>query len=196
MRVLSLLAGALLLVVAWLWWSPSAIEQPPGVLVADEPRQESVSGMAALEVGDYRLQPLARFELEARVLSRRNYSSDREAALSPLDLALGWGPMSDSSVLAQIDISQGGRFYRWKVEQFPIPRRQIELHSANMHIIPADDTVAAQLDEVRAGEVIRLAGLLVEARAADGWRWKSSLTRGDTGKGACELFYVQRLEWP
>ena len=26
--------------------------------------------------------------------------------------------------------------------------------------------------------------------AADGWRWRSSLTRDDSGGGACELVYV------
>ena len=28
-------------------------------------------------------------------------------------------------------------------------------------------------------------------KSADGWRWQSSLTRHDTGNGACELLLVQ-----
>jgi hypothetical protein len=47
---------------------------------------------------------------------------------------------------------------------------------------------------VRTGSVVRLEGYLVEARADDGWRWRSSLTREDTGNGACELVWVERLD--
>jgi len=94
---------------------------------------------------------------------------------------------------ARIDISQSGRFYYWQTKAFPIPRREIETHSANMHMIPADAAVAYQLKRVRVGDVVSLDGLLVEADKANGWRWRSSLTRDDTGGGACELVYVQSL---
>jgi hypothetical protein len=43
------------------------------------------------------------------------------------------------------------------------------------------------------GDVISLDGMLVEADKANGWRWRSSLTRDHTGDGACELVYVQSL---
>ena len=43
------------------------------------------------------------------------------------------------------------------------------------------------------GDVVSLDGMLVEADKANGWRWRSSLTRDDTGNGACELVYVQSL---
>ena len=71
-------------------------------------------------------------------------------------------------------------------------REQIERNSANMHMIPANDDVADALDEVRVGNVVSLRGYLVEARAGDGWRWRSSLTRNDTGARACELVHVER----
>ena len=127
------------------------------------------------------------------MLAREDYRLDREAELAPMDLALGWGPMSDESVLAQIEISQSGRWYRWFARQLPIPRRQIERHSANMHMIPADESVADRLDDVRVGEVVALRGYLVEVRADDGWRWRSSLTRDDTGSRSCELVFVEQV---
>jgi hypothetical protein len=37
---------------------------------------------------------------------------------------------------------------------------------------------------------VRIEGWLVEAVAPDGWRWRSSTTRDDSGNGACELIYV------
>jgi hypothetical protein len=112
----------------------------------------------------------------------------------PLDLAMGWGRMSDSDVLQHIDISQSGRFYYWHVQEFPIPRREIETSSANMHMIPADADVKNQLEQVRTGEVVHLEGFLVDASRPGGWHWNTSLTRDDTGAGACELIYVERVD--
>ena len=46
---------------------------------------------------------------------------------------------------------------------------------------------------MRAGDVVTLDGLLVEADKPGGWRWRSSMTRADTGAGACELVYVEDI---
>jgi hypothetical protein len=125
------------------------------------------------------------------VLSRDDYHFDEESDISPTDLALGWSRMSDSAVLRTVDIDQGGRFYSWRVREFPIPRREIETHSANMHMVPADATVARALKRVRVGDVVTLDGDLIEADKPGGWKWRSSMTRDDTGAGACELVYVK-----
>lgn len=179
------------LVVGWLL-RDDAIEHGPGVLIPEEPRQTDASEARAFEHNGYRIQPLADFVIKARVLGREDYSFDREAELAPMDLALGWGPMSDEAVLDRIDISQSGRWYRWHARQLPIARRDIERHSANMHLIPADGSVEDTLGDIRAGSLVELRGFLVEARADDGWHWRSSLTRDDTGARACELVFVER----
>ena len=127
------------------------------------------------------------------VLGKENYYLGREAELSPVDLAFGWGPMSDEKVLKHISISQSNRFYYWSTRKFPIPRRQIEINSANMHLIPANDDIKKRLKSVREGQVIRLQGYLVRVQASDGWNWQTSLTRKDVGAGACELIWVEQL---
>ena len=43
---------------------------------------------------------------------------------------------------------------------------------------------------MRKGDRVRIDGWLVQANAPDGWRWRSSLTRDDSGGGACEVVYV------
>jgi len=50
------------------------------------------------------------------------------------------------------------------------------------------------MKHVRQGELVHLDGFLVDASRPDGWRWRSSLRRDDTGDGACELVYVEDLE--
>lgn len=167
------------------------------MIAADDPVQAPLDApVAALHVGDFTLAPRARFAVTARVLSTENYTLDAGAALVPEDFALGWGRMSDSAVLADIDISQSGRFFYWHTREFPIPRREIETHSANMHLIPADDAVRRALRRVRVGQVAEFEGYLVDASRADGWHWSTSMTRADTGSGACELFYVERVALP
>jgi hypothetical protein len=92
-----------------------------------------------------------------------------------------------------VQITQGRRFYYWSVREFPIPREEIERSSANMHLVPADDAVAKRLKSVRKGDIVSLSGYLIAVEGDDGFRWRSSLTREDTGNGACELIWVERL---
>ena len=188
------LAFAIALYAGWSWWSERPVARIDGVIAPDDPVQTNFDApQTPIAFKDVTLQPLAKFSLTARVLSRDDYHFDTESDISPTDLAFGWGRMSDSSILRSIDIDQGGRFYHWQVREFPIPRREIETHSANMHMIPADASVARALKSVRVGDVVTLDGYLVEADKSGGWKWRSSLTREDTGAGACELVYVRDL---
>src|SRR5262249_36878937 len=134
--------------------------------------------------------------LRARVLSVERYRLDREADLAPVDLAVGWGPMSSNAVLDTLDISQGSRFFSWSSREPMIEPREVSRHSANMHMVPLDADVRATLLDARRGNLVDLEGWLVEARGKDGWGWRSSLVRTDVGSGACELVLVQtvRLE--
>lgn len=188
---------ALVLLLGWAaisHWQRRELKQPPGVLAPDAPLQEDLGDdVPILQKDDVTLTPRAHFVVTARVLSRDDYSAGADAKLIPEDLALGWGRMSDSAVLADVDITQSGRFYYWRVKSFPIPRREIETSSANMHMIPADVGVKRQLEKIRPGELVHFEGFLVDASRKDGWRWKTSMTRDDVGAGACELVYVERI---
>lgn len=168
---------------------------PPQVEAFEPPRQTPVpSTVAPFRLEAATLTPIAGFSVDARVLSRKDYGSGREAELSPTDLALGWGEMRSEAVLSRLAISQSGRWYnyRWSGNA-PLPPAEIVRSSANMHMIPANAAVAETLDDVSPGERVRIDGWLVEAQAPDGWRWRSSTSRTDTGSGACEVVYVCAL---
>lgn len=45
------------------------------------------------------------------MIAKENYHLGEERELSPVELALGWGVMSDQQVLDQIQFSQSGRWY-------------------------------------------------------------------------------------
>jgi hypothetical protein len=190
--------GALLLAMLMLyggcaWWLERPVRQAPGVLAAANPAQTAVSDVASFEKGGYALKPLARYEIRARVLGKERYRFDAGADLVPYDIAVGWGRMSDTAVLDAIDISQDGRFYYWRTAAEPIPLQEISLHSANMHLIGADKQVMKQIARLRPGQIVSLRGYLVEARHPNGFFWPTSLTRADTGGGACELMWVEDI---
>ncbi len=203
---------SLLVALTGLWWFghtsslPTAVahagpglvcKMPPPFEDPDQPLQSPASAsMPPFRLDKATVTPLAGFSLQATVLSRENYSFGRESDFSPTDLALGWGPMKDMAIAEKLDVSQGGRWfhYQWGPEGPPIPLPEIISHSANMHMIPSDGTVAEALAHVRAGQTVRLQGWLVRIDGDDGWHWQSSLTRDDSGGGACELVYVCSLD--
>ncbi|MFZ4763903.1 MAG: hypothetical protein ACOYMN_03025 [Roseimicrobium sp.] len=139
---------------------------------------------------------MATFFLDAVVLGVKSYPADFSATLAPCDLALGWGQMSDASVLQKIVVTQENRFYYWRYwGSAPIPENEITTQSANMHIIPGTLAVAETLPLLHRGHVVHLAGILVNAVHPEADKpWKTSLSRGDVGPGACEIFYVTALE--
>ena len=191
--LLKVIAGILVLFGIYQCWDNREVSRPPGILTPNQPIQRKIANAEPFDFKGYRITPLAFFEIEARVLSRERYRRGREADLSPIDLALGWGPMSAQEVIDQLQISQSNRYYRWRTDRLPIPAPVIASHSANMHIIPAADPIENKLMKIREGHVVRLGGYLIQANAQDGWRWRSSLTRSDTGGGACELIFVDRI---
>lgn len=163
-----------------------SINRPP----VQEKRPPAIAPFA---FGAYTITLVAEFQVAARVLGAKHYRSGREADLSPVDLALGWGPMARDEILDEISVRQSNRFYHWQTDEFPIPRREIETNSANMHFIPLSEEVEKKLKQVAEGENIRFKGYLVRVSASDGWRWISSTTRNDTGAGACEVILIDDI---
>ncbi|MEO8001494.1 MAG: hypothetical protein ABI644_06420 [Arenimonas sp.] len=171
----------------------SACPMPDKFRRDDQPLQSNIDGrIRPVMLGESTIIPLAGFSLQARVLSRENYYMGTEAEFSPTDLALGWGPMSEPDMAKKLNVSQSGRWYRysWGSEGPPIEQSEIISNSANMHMVPANNSVAASLKDISANDVIELDGWLIRIEKNDGWRWQSSLSRNDSGDGACEVVYV------
>lgn len=175
-------------------FSQRAIHRDPGVLVAQQPLQSGVD-VAPFRFRDYLIQPQAAYDIEARVLSTERYRFDGGSNLAPIDFAVGWGPMSDSAVLDHFRVTQGARFFTIYPDEKAIDLTLALRSAANMHLIPADSAIADRLMSVRVGSVVHLEGFLVNVTRDDGFYWNTSLTRDDTGNGACELFFVQSLTW-
>lgn len=163
-----------------------------GVLAPEVPRQWAIDA-PAFPMGEFRLAPRAGYDITAKVLSKRQYRWDDLAAVAPWDFALGWGPLSDEAVLRPIKVAQGDRFMFWHLYDAPINIDFVNLSSANIHLIPANDSVLRQISETPQGAIVHLTGELVDVHFADNRVIPSSLTRRDRGPGACEILLVQTI---
>lgn len=165
-----------------------------GMPAAKDPQQFSTGLPKPFATNGHTITPLARYTVTAVVLSRERYRHDRGAELSPLDLALGWGPMSVAGVINDLSISQSGRWYQYSYPgEPPLEPGQITTHSANTHCLPADSDVRRRLLAVNRHDLVTLEGYLVEVTGTDGYHWRSSLSRDDTRGGSCEVLWVTNV---
>jgi hypothetical protein len=190
MRLAPIALAALAIVGVYKLYSGREIAREPGVLVASDPVQSEIDSGEVIERGEFHLRPRAEFSATVRILRREDYSFGALSELVPTDFAVGWGPMSDSAVLADVEISQGNRFYYWRTNHWPISRSDIESHSANWHVIAENAEVGKVLGRLRTGSVVTLEGRLVDIEGEEGGM-RTSLTRHDTGAGACEILMAE-----
>lgn len=137
------------------------------------------------------LQP---FTEDVRILGLKNYHDDIQAKFSPVDFAVSWGVFAEPEIASVIHVQQYDRYLKWSIPYLPVPAEQAIQMVSNIHIIPANPDIAAQLKDVTRGDYVRLKGDLVEIKDHD-LVWRSSLSKDDVGDGACEVLMVKAIEW-
>ena len=194
MRNAILAACAALALLAFFWDGPEPRLQP-GILVPYEPEQTNIQRPSPWPYKDAKITPLASFRVRARVLLTDHYWWGREASVSPVDLTLGWRLMSNQEILDGLSIYSMHRAYAWmpRNRDLPASAAEISAQSANMHMVPATPEIADRLRAVNRGGLVDLRGYLIEIAFPDGGIWRSSMTRTDTGNGACEVVWVEQL---
>ena len=144
------------------------------------------------------ISPVASYKIAGQVVSKRHYDNNFYAKLSPVDLALAWGPITTSKYFSEIDFYHSYRYYNFSYKSnVPLNLDDISRNSSNTHLIPANKKIDLVLKSIGLQEVIELEGYLVNVDAGspkDGYfSLTSSLTREDKGEGACEVMYVTKV---
>lgn len=182
---------------AWQWWTHDRpVHRRAGITAAEAPRQTLLDPAPTTEHAGYQLIRRARYDIEARVLRKELYRFDGGAALAPVDLALGWQRMSDSAMLDELEITQMGRFFYWRPrhpDSFTVPPSALVSEVGQVHAIPANGIVDDALRHLRPGQIVHLQGYLVDVRGPGGFAWNTSLSRDDTGAGACEIMWIESV---
>ena len=174
--------------------------------VNEEPQQKTVRKKGFnVEYNDvaYTVEPKYDYELYGMVVSFRYHDGDRmlhkvwNDHLNVADVCVVWGNNMAGVDLNAFDFFNGqftcnfstGNQAAW--QQF----RKEQL--SNNHLLTDDDGLRSRITELRIGDIIRVRGWLSwygQAGRSDGAMRKTSVTRDDTGNGACETIYVRDFE--
>ncbi|MCD6330240.1 MAG: hypothetical protein J7M10_07860 [Candidatus Cloacimonetes bacterium] len=166
-----------------------------------EPIQNDIQNVQSFTMNKGSLQllvfPRAKYEITAQVVSKKRYRDGWASKIAPYDFALAWGRLIESEISKFIMYSQIKRFYfftcKWNC---PVTQNYIGDHSSNNHLMPANINIFNALKKIKEGNTIQLWGYLVNVEGMcqqTEVNWASSTTREDTGNGACELIYVEKI---
>lgn len=173
------------------------------------PDDSSVSDLDLLEPLQVNLQSneispgvfeLASFSAKVLVLGRKDYPLDKADVLSvvsPIDLAVAWGEAAKPVSRKAVQLSQADRRYEWRARVSDMEKPGVgdfTALSGNWHMMPADERILSEMQKVNKDHVVSLDGLLVQVYFTDGTFYKSSLSRNDTGDGACEIILVKNFK--
>ena len=193
----AIIAIALAAYGGWHWWTTErSVHRAPGIVAPAEPVQVNLDPAPRFEAKGYTFIKRAKYDITARLLRKEIYHIDGASGLAPIDLGVGWGPLSDSAMIDQLEFSQMRRFFYWQPRKsdFPLPKAMLISLMAQMHMIPATKDIESKLKKLRPGQIVTASGYLVDVRSPTGFTWNTSLLRTDTGDGACEPFWVEALD--
>lgn len=146
---------------------------------------------------DFVIHKTHTYAIAAKVVSATTYDLAWTNDFFDVDLGVVWGPRL-AELEERLEFYQDHRWLFWR-SSAPVSaadRAHIESHVGNQHLIPADGKplLAAAIRSVEAGELVEIEGALVEILDPTGAVLaRSSTSRGDTGGGACEIVWVERL---
>jgi hypothetical protein len=196
------LISIILLFILWGCSKPTPSDIAVGEIDASAEPEQTLAGdresvVINIKNGEFYLNPIAEYSVNAVVVSKESYSYGWQAELAPVDLALVWGKLSNPELMENITFSQSDRWYFFEYSNdSPLSGSYISTHSSNSHIIPANENISRAVKSIKKNEKVMLKGFLVNVKGrynnTDVW-WNSSITRNDTGDGSCEVFYVTKV---
>jgi hypothetical protein len=162
-------------------------------LAPEDPRSIVVKRRGAVAI----VEPQRRYQIAGAVVLADLYYTDDLAVVSPVDLSLVWGPpATDPARIAGVEFRHFLRFgaYQWRGDT-TVDADLLRTHFSNNHLIPATDRIRQALTSIDVGDRVVLSGYLANVTVAPhagggAFEGTTSLTRDDTGAGACEIVYV------
>jgi hypothetical protein len=201
-----LFASAAVFLLAW--WQRDALP-PPARLAAqvfDEPLQKTTSRDAfQTTVGgiEYTVKPLYTYDLYGLIVSKHNADTwwdwIHQAAndkLNVTDLCVVWGANAQQGAYRDVAF-ESGEFECYAHTASREAWARFDMTSiSNNHLLTDDPGIASVLRGVRVGDQIHFRGYLAEYSHHHGFAFRrgTSITRTDTGNGACETVYATDVE--
>jgi len=169
-----------------------------------EPLQQLSDGRAFATIikgYTYTLTPKATYDISGLVVSQHRgdalFNLGHKADPGNIkDVCVVWGEAVTNGSYRKVKFTSGEFTCSYSWSGVVTPPFNPE-KASNNHLIPGSSTIARQIRAIHVGDQIRMAGLLVDYKVTkdgqDIFTRQTSLTRGDTGNGACEILYVTDL---
>lgn len=171
--------------------------EPVQIPIQTAPFQTMVGGVT------YTVKPVAEYEIWGLVVSNHDTgtwwnwihkaSNDH---LNVVDLCVVFAENVSSSGYVGLDYSSG-QFVCYVQTRSSEKWHRFSMRAlANNHLLADRPSLVAKLRDVRIGDQVRIRGWLAEYAHNHGFAFTrgTSVTRDDTGNGACETIYVQDVE--
>jgi len=175
-----------------------------GYSAENEPTQmNTTAGSFSVENfwGKWYITPMAEYKVVAKIKSKHKifFLQDDFAQLGKYDLVFAWGELINPEYDKYIKYFQSERKYIWvSSDDCPLGLEYISTHSANTHIIAANNTVLRGIKKIKKNDIVFMEGYLVNVfkQGENGYiTWNTSLVRNDNSSdGGCEILYVKKLQ--
>ncbi len=167
----------------------SAMSDPEQTLVQGAPNDLQFGSTRAI------LTPRARYRITAYALITDDSMRDPWSDVASHDITFGWGPVASPGILRGLKFHLKRRYVSvYWLREIPFGTREVMRHLANHHLIPAGPDIEEALSNIRRGDLVTLEGDLVDVQVGR-HIMRTSLSRDDVGNNACEVMYVESVEW-
>lgn len=189
-------------------WSQWRKDQfPPPAFYATylaEPRQ-TPTGATPFQVEAegirYTLEPLFAYELDGVVVSLHDsdafsdiyHFKDWKDFLNIRDLCVVWGDNVSSGLFREMQYHNGTWTCWVSSADADVARRFAWRQLSNNHLLTHDPQLYEAIKSAEIGDQIHLKGYLTRYSHAGGFQRGTSVSRADTGDGACETIYVEEF---
>jgi len=151
----------------------------------------------------YLITPEYEYSLEGVVVSTHNADAFLDMAhheewrdfINIRDLCIIWGNNVKSGVYKDMQFENGNWtcWYSWPNAN--VRQRFKNNQLSNNHLLTGEESVKRAIMEAKPGDHIHIEGMLVNyANSANGFKRGTSISRTDTGQGACETIYVEKFD--
>jgi len=199
-------AGAVLLAATLLLRHSLPVPAELRADLRNEPVQQPTQAapfMASVGGVTYTVKPVADYEIWGLVVSSHDSSAwwdwihkASNDHLNVVDLCVVFAENVANGGYVGLDYSSG-QFVCYAQTQSTEKWQRFSMRAlSNNHLLADRPSIVAKLRAVRIGDQIRIRGWLSEYAHNHGFAFTrgTSLTRDDTGNGACETIYVQEIE--
>lgn len=189
-------------------WQSTRLPEPNELVsgLQEEPQQRLVH-MAPFDVDSggitYTVKPLYSYDLTGLVVSKHNANAwwdyihrEWHDELNVTDLCVVWGNDVNSDIYQRTHFSSGQFVCYFEFDSQKDYEAFDQTAASNNHLLSDNPRIAKLMRKVKVGDQVHFRGYLAEYSHNHGFPFKrgTSITRTDSGNGACETVYVEDFQ--